>query len=729
MAWEKGRNGETIIPTTCASHCGGSCLLKVHVKDGVITRIETDDGPEPQLRGCLRGRSYRQRVYAKDRLLHPLKRKGARGSGEFERISWDEALDTVASELLRVREQYGNQSILLLPMSGDVISLHGVFTMFRLLSMFGGYTTWWGATSFHGGMFASYFNYGTLYATNTRDDVPNSKMIVMWGWNPAVTVTGTNTAWYMAQAKENGAKVVAVDPYYTDSAAAFAEQWVPIKPGTDTAMLLAMAYVMIKENLHDQAFLDTYTVGFGRFKDHVLGVDDGAAKTPAWAQEITGVPAETIAQLARDYATIKPAALMSGTGPGRTAFGEQFHRATITLAAMTGNVGVSGGDSAARAWESIAGGYPYPVFVGAALPFVPNPLEQPSPYEGLWLHEAYPNVHYTKIADAILKGKAGGYPADYKAAIISNANYLNQLPNINKIVKAMNALEFVAVEEHFMTSTARYADIILPTTTYMERNDLAVGVGEAFIGYQNQIIEPRGECRSHNEIAKDLAVRLGIEGYDDAGEEKRLRDLVESAGIGDFDEFREKAIHWIEKDEPYVAFKVQIDDPANNPFPTPSGKIEIYSERIAEMNDPKIPPIPKYIEGWEGPGDPLAEKYPLQLITNHWKGRANAQYANIPMLQEQTPQAVFINSVDAKARGIKDGDRVRVFNDRGETMTPAAVTERITPGVVILPTGTWYEPDENGVDQAGSANVLTLDEPSPAGSFAYNTVLVEVAKG
>ena len=353
------KSGEEIVTTTCASHCGGSCILKLHLKDGVITRIETDDGEEPQLRACLRGRAYRQRVYAPDRLLYPMKRIGERGEGKFERISWDEALDTIASEIIRVRDTYGPASILYLHMGGDLGNLHTAGQMAKVLSLAGGFTEAWGMTSFQGGMYAQQVTYGTHYTCNTRDDLVNSRLIIMWGWNPASTITGVNTNWYLAQAKEAGAKIVAVDPRYTDSAATFAHQWIPIRPGTDGAMLLAMAYVMIKENLQDQQFLDTYTLGFDKFKDYVTGIEDGVAKTPAWAEAITGVPATTIENLAREYATIKPAALMAGIAPGRTAYGEQYHRIAITIAAMTGNIGIHGGDAAGRAWESVIGGYPY----------------------------------------------------------------------------------------------------------------------------------------------------------------------------------------------------------------------------------------------------------------------------------------------------------------------------------------------------------------------------------
>lgn len=723
---EKEIDGETIVPTLCASHCGGACLLRVHVKDGVITRIETDNGEEPQLRGCLRGRAYRQVVYAPDRILYPLKRVGERGEGKFERISWDEALDTVASELKRVRDTYGPKSILYLMVAGDIVCLN-LRTMGRVLAMMGGCTTRWGSLSYHAGKFASFFNYGTIYAANNRDDLVNSRLIILWGWDPANTTAGPSTGWFLRQAKERGARIIAVDPWYNDSAATLADDWIPIRPGTDTAMFIAMAYVLIKEDLQDQKFLDTYTIGFDKYRDYVLGREDGVPKTPAWAEAITGVPAVTIEKLAREYATVKPAALMTGVGPGRTVSGEQYCRAAITLASMTGNIGVSGGYAAARAWEAVNGGYPYPIKAGGALPAVPNPVETPSPYAS-WGYDTYPQLNFAEVAEAILKGKAGGYPADYKLAFMDNGNYLNSLPNSNKIARALKSLEFVVTFEQFMTATARYADIILPTTTYMERNDIALGVGMPYYGFQNKIIEPLGECRPQREIARELAARLGITGYDEDTEEEHLKGLAKKAGIPDYDTFRGKGVHKIELPEPYVAYKKQIEDPANNPFPTPSGKIEIYSQRIADLGNESLPPIPKYIEPREGPNDPLIKKYPLQLITNHSKRRALAKWDTIAWLRELLPQQIVINPTDAEARDISTGDLVRVFNDRGEVRVPVCVTHRIMPGVAILPSGAWYDPDENGVDRGACANVLTSDEPSPGGTYCYNSVLVQVEK-
>ena len=723
------KTGSYVVPTVCATHCGGTCLLKVHVEDGRITRVETDDGPEPQLRACMRGRALRQRVYSPDRVLYPLKRKGPKGEGQFERITWDEALTTISAELKRVQKDHGTEAILLVTSGGERVVLHTSGAMNRLLAMAGGYTEKYGVASYQGAMFAASVTYGTVFSTNTRDDLLNSRLIIMWGWDPATTITGTNTPWFLMRAKEGGTRIIAVDPYFSDSAAVIAESWISPKPGSDTAMLIAMAYVIITENLQDQGFLDAHTVGFDQFRAYVLGKDDGEPKTPAWAETITGVPSQVIRELAREYATIKPAALMAGLAPGRTAFGEQFHRAAMTLAAMTGNVGVHGGDAGAMAWGSTRGGYPFGLGTGQAVPKFQNPLERSIPgLPAVPAGEAYPYVHYTKVADAILKGKKGGYPADYRMLYVANTNYLNMYPNTNKIACALKSLEFIVVLEQYMTATARYADIILPTTYFVEREDVALGVGMAYLGFQRKIIEPPGESKPHNEIAKELASRLGIADYDNRTADEPLRDAARRLQIPDYEAFKAKGVHWIERSEPYVAFQKQVEDAENHPFPTPSGKIEIYSQLIADLKNPLLPPIPQYIETWESVNDPLAAKYPLQLVTKHARRRANAQFDTIPWLKELIPQTVLINGRDARARGIREGDPVRVYNDRGEMIIPAKVTERLMPGVAILPAGAWYSPDEKGIDRGGCANVLTRDEPSPAGAFPYNTALIQIEK-
>jgi anaerobic dimethyl sulfoxide reductase subunit A len=719
-----------IVPTGACYDCGGRCVLKVHVRDGVAIRVETDDGEEPQLRACPRGRAYRKQVYSPDRLRFPLKRIGSRGEGQFERISWDKALDTVATKLVQIKETYGPQAIWVHTYSGHAGLFHGGLSLRQLLRSFGGYTSCWGGASAEGSVFASRATYGTLSTGHTRDDLANSRLILLWGVNPATSIYSTNTSFYLVKAKEAGARIILIDPRYTATAAVFADQWIPIRPGTDTAMMMAMAYVMITENLHHQQFLDRYTIGLEKFKDYIMGAEDGMVKTPAWAEAKTGVPAATIISLARDYATAKPAALIPGYAPGRTAFGEQYHRAASTLAAMTGNVGVHGGGAAGFERGPVGPMIP-PAFFEAKDGATYE--EQLKALDVARRHRTHP--HVCRIWDAILEGTAGGYPSDIKMAYIAFANPLNQLPNINKGVMALKKLEFIVVHEQFMTATARFADILLPVSTIWERNDFArPWLSGPYFLYLNKVIEPVPEVKSDLQICRELAARLAIhEPFFDIAEEEGIRQLVQGMGdvmeeVGDFEKFKKNGVHKIRLPSPELCFKKQIEDPENNPFPTPSGKIEIHCQRIADLNNPHIPSIPKYIEPWEGPGDPLRAKHPLQLITIHHKTRAHSCFDNNPWLLELESQSLWISTRDAQSRGINNGDQVRIFNDRGETIIQARVTERIMPGVVALGEGAWYRPDKKGRDRAGSPNVLTRDQYSPGGAFPVNTSLVQVER-
>ena len=292
---------------------------------------------------------------------YPLRRKGPRGGGEFERISWDEALDEVARQLLRVRGQYGNAAILDASRSGSLSVLHGRAAAQRFLYMFGGCTVLWSNMSAEAEVFAVRMTYGAkaVYKSAGREptDYVNSKLIVMWGWSPGDGTFGTGTYQYLKQAKKQGVRIVCVDPRKTRSSAVLADEHIFIQPSTDTAALIAMAYVIASEGLQDQAYCDAHVLGFDEahlppgapagasYRSYLLGLSDGIAKTPEWAAEITGMPAETIRRLAIEFATTKPAALQCGYAPGRTAYGEQFHRAAYALCAMTGNVGIPGGSS------------------------------------------------------------------------------------------------------------------------------------------------------------------------------------------------------------------------------------------------------------------------------------------------------------------------------------------------------------------------------------------------
>ncbi len=724
-----GAGQEKAIYTVCNTHCGGQCLLKAYVKDGVITRIETDDRDEPQLRACLRGRSQRAHVYAPDRLKYPMRRTGERGEGKFERITWDEALEKIASEIKRINATYGPGAIVYRGGGADLGFLNSRKPIDALLGMTGGYSQTWGYISHEGGRYASLATFGTPYTRSSRADLLNSRLIILWGLNPTTTVQDCNTGWYLIQAKESGIKIISVDPRYTESTARLADQWIPIRPGTDTAMLVAMAYVMVKENLQDQKFLDRYTVGFDKFREYLTGEEDGVPKTPEWAAAITTVPAKVIRQLAREYAAAKPAALVCGIAPGRTAYGEQYHRAAHTLAAMTGNVGVPGGDNGGRCFTAIEG-YGF-MKLGPGMS-VNNAFDRDAPRRKFSLMgddiRDKGRVNTSRIADAVLQGKKGGYPTEYKMLYCANSNYVNQAPFLNKTLRAFAQLEFIAVQEQFMTPMARYADILLPVNTFLERNDICVGEGVPFYGYMAKAVEPLYESKSHLEIGIALAEKLGIKNFNDKTEDGWLRQMVAGSYVTDYEEFKKKGIYRPEIANDYVAFRQEIEDPEHHPFPTPSGKIEIYCQRMAEMNNPELPPVPKYIETWESINDPLAKKYPLQMITSHFRRRAHTQFETIPWLRELQEQAIWLSTADAAKRGIRNGDLVRIFNDRGQMIIKAQVTERIMPGVIDVPQGAWFAPDKDGTDRGGCANVLTNDRVSPGGAVPFNTGLVQVEK-
>jgi anaerobic dimethyl sulfoxide reductase subunit A len=414
--------------------------------------------------------------------------------------------------------------------------------------------------------------------------------------------------------------------------------------------------------------------------------------------------------------------------------GEQYTRGAITLTAMTGNIGKHGG-SAAGGLMGIPVGH---MFRAAGIPPIKNPAEAggPSVRGTIDLRlRLVRRIHVNKVFDAFLEGKAGGYPADIKMAWFTSGNILNQHGNVNKSVRALKSLEFIVAQDLFMTPTAKFADILLPISSFAERNDLTrPWPSGPYYTFANKAIEPLGECKSDWEIACALAEKLGFkEDFNTLSEDEWLRKFVKETPdyaqyISDYDKFKREGIHRVKLDGPIVAFKKRIEDPENNPFPTPSGKIEIFSQRVADLNNPLCPPIPKYISTWEGRDDPLIEKYPLQLISAHPKNRVHSTLYNVDWLRELGQQVVWINPIDAEARGIVDGDEVYVFNDRGKVDIPAWVTKRIMPGVVCMFEGAWYNPDAEGVDHGGCVDVLTKDEYSPGGAAALKTVLVQVSK-
>ncbi|MBT3190128.1 MAG: molybdopterin-dependent oxidoreductase [Anaerolineae bacterium] len=744
---------ERVVRVGCPAHnCGGRCLLKAHIKDGVITRLETDDRPDsiadPQLRACVRGRAYLRRQYHPDRLKYPLKRVGKRGEGKFERISWDEALSIIAAEMQRIKETYGNGALYVPYGTGGSSHTMGSDTAHRLMNLFGGCLNHYSSYSWGVIEQITEIIYGTNETGNQRQDWLNSKYILMWSWNPAEMRDGTNSDFLIKKARENGAKVVCIDPRMSMSAVSLADEWIPIRPGTDVAMMSAMAYVMISENLYDAEFVRTHCVGFDEtqmptglegeesYKDYILGIRDGIPKTPEWAESITGIPHETIARIAREYATSKSGVLYQGYGMQRRAYGEQAVLVGCTLAAITGNVGISGGWASGMAYQSNDGGPLWSLF-----PVEENPVKAAIP-SFLWTEAALRGEEMS--AEDGVKG-VEKLDSNIKLIYAVACNTLvNQHGNINRateILQDENLVELIVVQDQFMTSSGLYADIILPVCSQFETWGLEDGwkYGDELI-LMPKLVEPLSETKSDYQICAELAEKLGIgeeytQGRDDRDWIEWAIEAYREARFPDvpaFDEFADSnmGVYSVPVTKPAIAFEDFRADPEVNPLGTPSGKIEIFSKTLFDMGKPDvIPAVPKYIQEWESPFGAEAEEYPLQALGHHSMGRVHSTHDNNDWLREAFPQRVFINPVDAEKRNIKNGDKVKVFNERGALITPCRVTKRIMPGVVDIPAGAWWNPNEEGVDQSGSTNVLTSEKWTPwAFSNALHTIMVQIEK-
>ena len=773
---------QTVV-TSCAHNCGSRHMLVAHKKGDVIVRLSTDDGryqkdghygkdteAEPQLRACLRGRSYRQRIYSAERLLFPMKRVGKRGEGKFKRVSWDEALDDIARRMIDIKNTYGSTALLDQSYAG---ASYGVLhksdqiegLLARFLGMFGCRTSSWSVPSYQGTTTSSRWTFGTIEDGNEDDAYAHSKLIIMWGWNPAYTFHGGNTFYYMRLAKQRGCKFVLVDPQYTDSAAAYDAWWIPIRPNTDAAMMAGMAHYIFSNGLQNQDFINRFCMGMdagtmpnwaanspnGRenFRDYILGSYDGVAKTPEWAANICGVAAEDIKKLAHLYATTKPAALKACWAPGRNAYGEQYNRMAATLQAMTGNIGVLGGsaEGVGKSWHAQAVAYPYDQYANIWFASIKSDR---------WAHCVlnYPNVRREEIGLWPRTDQFEGVIPNIKGIFWQGSDWFNQLTNINKERQAMEKLELVVCMDSTITPSGLYADYLLPIATHFERHDVALPwyKGHYYI-HRPKVIEPLGESKTDFQVFTELAYRIGGDHFGKSFNPKADRsyfrnpDAVDEAYLVDWwhgvqehqnvqmswDEFKQRGVYKFTFDQPLVAFRAQIEQGA--PFQTPSGKIEILCTELAGISDwgktrygYYIPAIPKWIEPWESLNSPKTSQFPFHLISPHPRWRTHSIFNNCAWLRETYEQEVTLNAADAKRLGISTGDTVEIWNERGKVVVPAYVTERCMPGVAVLYEGAWLDLDENGVDRAGNPDMLTLDAPSPAGAFAYNTVLVNIAK-
>ena len=669
----------------------------------------------------------RSRLRHPARLRYPMKRVGRRGEGKFQHISWEEAVAAIAANLERVVERCGPASVYIQYGTGDCGAVSGHAAAERLMNLMGGFLARYNDYS------SACLSYTAPFITGYRDTssyqtLEHSKLIILNGFNPAETVFETNSSYYLARAKEAGARIVVIDPRLTETAATFADEWLPLKPTTDAALFVAMAHVLIAEKLCRREFLDRYCVGFDEdhmppgvpaglsFESYVLGRSDGVPKTPEWAAPITGIDAPAIRNLARSYGTLHPAQLLQGLGPQRHAHGEESVRAGIALACMTGNLGVSGGG-----WGGGEGVRRLGIAIGG-LPTGVNPVKAQIPVF-LWTDAVARGAEMT-AADGV---RNGPLPGNIKFIFNIGGNTLvNQHADVNRTVRILQneeLVEFIVVSDQFLTPSARFADILLPADHSLERADIGVPwSGERYIVFGGKAVEPPGECRHDYWWLSRVAERLGVgEAFTEGKtEEQWLEQIVSQARQADpefptYEELRRTGVYRKQPEE-YVAFEKEIRDPAAHPFPTPSGKVEIFSRTLYDMGRQDIPGVPHYIPAWEGPEDELAARYPLQCIGPHSKRRTHSTLDEDPLMEEAEPQQMWISPPDAAARGIRGGDLVKVFNGRGALLGRARVTKRIRPGVIAVPQGAWYTPGKDGVCRRGCINVLTSQRATPAGA-------------
>ena len=672
-----------------------------------------------------------------------MKRIGTRGEGRFERISWEEAADILAQEMKRIKAAYGPGSRYVNYGIGVAATIRPDFLIKRLLGLDGGYLSFYGSYSFACAQYVTPYIYGDKFSGNSVEDLLNTKLLILWGHNPSETNFGSQRNYLTALAKEKGVRIIVIDPRKSDTVISIADEWIGIRPSTDGALANAMAYVIWSENLQDQAFMDYFCIGFDEshmpdgvpenssYHSYIFGKQDGIPKSPEWAEGITGIPADTIRHLAREYATTKPACLLPGLGNQRIGNGEQTVRAMAALACMTGNIGIAGGCAAGTGFVQEE---PTPIY-----PIGTNP------YPGsiscfLWPTAIEDGVNMTHQRDNV----QGMDRLDSNVKMLFNLAgnaLINQHSDINRtvrILKDTSMCELIVCSDVFMTPSAKFADLLLPAPSFLEDDNIAPPwrVGH-YLLCNNRVIQPLFGCRNEYYWIGETAKRLGLW---DAWSEGRTEPIQwleylynnlrqKNPELPEFSQFQANGGHTYQNPTTYIAYAKQINDPEHYKFSTPSGKIEIFSKQLYDMREPKeIPAIPSYLPCPEGPSDPLIQKYPLQLIGWHTKRRCHSIHDNNPWMEELEPQCVWIHPDDAAARGISDGAQVEIFNDRGKVCIPAKVTDRIIQGVVAIPQGAWYTPDASGTDRRGSINVLTSARPTPlAKGNPQHTNLVEVA--
>ena len=740
-----------------ASHWGA---FTAEVSEGRLVGVAPfarDPHPAPLLR------ALPSAVHAACRIERPMVRKGwldagpggngaARGAEPFVALGWDEALELVADELTRVKESHGNEAIYASSGWGSAGSFHQARgQLSRFLNLFGGFVDQVTNYSFGAAMVIVPRIVGSMSPVVGPVNawptiVENTELMVLFGGmapkNSQVNQNGVGAhdlADWHARARAAGTRYVCISPMRDDAAAALDAEWIPIRPNTDTALMLGLAHTLMAEDLHDRAFLERCCTGFARFEAYLNGAADGRPKDADWAAGITEVPADTIRGLAR---RMRAARTLIGVSWSiqRADHGEQPYWMTVALAAMLGQIGLPGG--------GFGFGYGAMHGIGGAR----HPVAPPSLPTGANAVESW--IPVARLADMLLdpggsysfNGEARTYP-DIRLVYWCGGNPFHKQQDLNRLLRGWSRPETIIIHEPWWTPAARRADIVLPCTTTLERNDIAASNFDRFLLASQRAIAPVGEARDEYEIYAALAGRLGFrEAFTEGrGEMDWLRHLYDvfrqrASGVGvempGFERFWETGfVELPAPRDPPVPFADFRGDPDAAPLKTPSGKIEIYSETIAGFGYDDCPGHPVWLEPAEWLGGAAAGRHRLHMISNQPRARLHSQLdcgdvSRAAKVAGREP--LRINPEDAAARDIADGDIVRVFNDRGQCLAGAVLTDALRPGVVELATGAWYDPvdasEPGSLDKHGNPNVLTLDKPTSrlAQCCAAQTALVEV---
>jgi anaerobic selenocysteine-containing dehydrogenase len=681
-----------IVRGACPHDCPDTCALQITVENGRAIKVEgAPDHPTTRGTLCTKVARYLDRTYSPARLTHPLRRAGPKGSGRFVRTSWDEALDEIATRFKQIAASPdGPQAIL-------PYSYAGTMGLLQYCSMDRRFFHKLGASLLERTICSSAGKAGyaaTIGASIGTDleQFEHARLILIWGSNPIVS---NLHLWSRVQeAKRRGAKLIAIDPYRSLSAEK-CHVHLALLPGTDAALALGMMHVLVAEDLLDHDYIARYTLGFAALRERVRDYP------PARVAQITGLAAEDIVALARDYGSIRPAVIRLNYGMQRHAGGGMAIRTAACLPALVG------------AWRDPAGGAL--LSSSGAYPVDHDALERP---DLIWNNPR--RINMSAIGNALLEIN----DPPIRALYVYNSNPVAVAPESAKVVAGFSREDlFCVVHDVFQTDTADYADIVLPATTQLEHLDVHSSYGHLYVLANNPAIAPLGEAKPNTEVFRLLAARLGFdepclrESDEDIARNALRRDHPHAQGI-DWDTLRASGWQRLNVAAAYAPF-------AQGNFPTPSGKCEFYSESLRREG---IDPLPTFTPPRESVASnpALAARFPLAMISPPARHALNSSFANLPTFleSEQTPH-LEIHPDDAVARGIDNGDPVRVFNDRGALTLTARVTERSRPGVVVALSIWWRKLSPDGTN----ANMVTGQALTDMGRAAtFYDCLVEVER-